>query len=100
MVDGHQQGSRTMFTSRRLLTIVCLMLLPALGWLEPAKGFQTAGFQETLVAGGLTSPTAMAFAPDGRLFVAQQSGRLRVIKNGVLLPTDFVTLSVASNSER
>ena len=89
-----------MLTPRRLLTFVGLMLLPALGWLEPARGFQTAGFQETLIASGLTSPTAMEFAPDGRLFVAQQSGRLRVIKNGALLPTDFVTLSVTSNSER
>jgi glucose/arabinose dehydrogenase len=83
-----------------MLTIVGLVIVTCVGWLEPARGFQTLGFQETLIAGGLTSPTAMEFAPDGRLFVAQQSGRLRVIKNGVLLPTDFVTLNVASNSER
>ena len=44
-----------------------------------------AGFAETRVATGLASPTAMAFAPDGRLFVAQQGGALRVIKNGALL---------------
>ena len=29
----------------------------------------------------------MAFAPDGRLFVCEQGGRLRVIKSGALLPT-------------
>ncbi len=40
-------------------------------------------FSETLLAGGLSNPTAMAFAPDGRLFVCQQGGQLRVIKNGV-----------------
>jgi glucose/arabinose dehydrogenase len=90
-----------MLTPRRLLTIVGLVFVPALGLIEPAKGFQTAGFQETLVASGLTSPTAMELAPDGRrLFVAEQSGRLRVIRDGTLLPTDFVTLSVTSNSER
>src|SRR5262249_47843195 len=45
--------------------------------------------------------TAMAFAPDGRLFVCLQSGQLRVITtNGVLLPNPFVTLSVDSNGER
>jgi hypothetical protein len=27
------------------------------------------GFTESVVANGLTNPTAMAFAPDGRLFV-------------------------------
>src|SRR3984893_7331863 len=50
------------------------------------------------VSGG---PTAMAFAPDGRLFVCSQDGHLRVIdKNGVLLASSFVTLSVGSNGER
>ena len=42
----------------------------------------------------------MQFAPDGRLFVCEQGGRLRVIKNGVLLPTPFVTLTVNSSGER
>ena len=59
-----------------------------------------SGFTETLVASGLASPTAMQFAPDGRLFVAEQGGRLRVIKNGVLLPTPFLTLTVSSSGER
>src|ERR1700750_3401346 len=75
----------------------CLCLLAALAGGGPVEA-QT--FQQTLVAGGLSSPTAMAFAPDGRLFVCEQSGRLRVIKNGVLLAKDFVTLAVTSNSER
>src|SRR6185369_3625264 len=38
--------------------------------------------------------------PDGRLFVAEQGGRLRVIKNNALLPTPFVTLTVESSGER
>ena len=39
-----------------------------------------SGFTETLVATGLRNPTAMAFAPDGRLFVCEQGGRLRVVQ--------------------
>src|SRR5688572_30199563 len=58
------------------------------------------GFTESLVASGLTNPTAMEFAPDGRLFVAQQGGALRVIQNGSLLPTPFVTLPVNASGER
>ena len=58
------------------------------------------GFGETLVASGLSAPTAMAIAPDGRIFVAQQGGALRVIKNGVLLGTSFVNLTVDSVGER
>ena len=42
----------------------------------------------------------MAFAPDGRLFVAQQGGALRVIKNGSLLATPFLTVTVNASGER
>ncbi len=42
----------------------------------------------------------MAFAPDGRLFVCQQGGQLRVIKTGSLLSTPFVSLTVESSGER
>jgi len=58
------------------------------------------GFMDTLVANGLTNPTAMAFAPDGRLFVCEQGGGLRVIKNGALLSTPFLTVTVDSAGER
>src|SRR5215813_6059899 len=59
-----------------------------------------SGFSQVLVANGIASPTVMAFAPDGRLFVAQQTGALRVIENGVLLSSPFITLSVNSSGER
>jgi glucose/arabinose dehydrogenase len=59
-----------------------------------------SGFTTSVVATGLSKPTAMAFAPDGRLFVAEQGGRLRVIKNSVLLPTAFVTVTANSVGER
>jgi glucose/arabinose dehydrogenase len=59
-----------------------------------------AGFTEAQVASGLGSPTAMAFAPDGRLFVTEQGGTLRVIKNGTLLATPFLTVTVNSSGER
>ena len=56
-----------------------------------------AGFTDSVVASGLTNPTAMALAPDGRIFVCQQNGALRVIKNGALLPTPFLTVTVDSS---
>ena len=58
-----------------------------------------ADFTETGIF-GLSSPTAMEIAPDGRIFVCQQGGALRVIKNGVLLPTPFMTLTVDPAGER
>src|SRR5262249_18299125 len=59
-----------------------------------------SGFTETVVASGLTEPTAMAQAPDGRIFVSQQTGALRVIQNGQLLATPFLTLNTDSTNER
>ena len=58
------------------------------------------GFTDSLVAGGFNNPTAMALAPDGRIFVCEQSGTLRIIKNGVLLTTPFLTVTVDSSGER
>src|SRR5688500_13513039 len=58
-----------------------------------------AGFSETQI-GGLSSPTAMEIAPDGRVFVCLQGGQLRVVKSGSLLPTPFLTVSVDPVGER
>jgi glucose/arabinose dehydrogenase len=91
MIQGNHHGPRRLAF---LLTV----------WMLTASAVSAATlptrFTETLVADGLSNPTAMAFAPDGRLFVAQQEGQLRVIKNGVLLPTPFLTLTVNSAGER
>src|SRR5688572_33142564 len=96
-----------MFTSRAALrfraNLLAAWLLCIGGWgLSSAVVAATlpSGFTETRIASGLASPTAMAFAPDGRLFVAQQGGQLRVIKNGALLSTPFLTVSVSSVGER
>src|SRR4026209_1884347 len=48
----------------------------------------------------MPSRSPMEFAPDGRLFVCQQGGQLRVIKNGALLGPPFLTVTVSSSGER
>lgn len=85
------------FAHRSLTWLVPLFILciPS-----PLLAALPSGFTETLVASGISSPTAMAVAPDGRVFVCQQDGRLRVIKDGALLPTPFLTVAVDSNGER
>ncbi|MFL5754007.1 MAG: PQQ-dependent sugar dehydrogenase [Bacteroidia bacterium] len=57
------------------------------------------GFSQVKVA-SLDQATAMRFAPDGRLFVCQRGGTVMVIKNGTVLSTPFVTLTVDQNGER
>ena len=58
------------------------------------------GFDQDRLVGGLNAPTAMDFAPDGRIFVAQQGGDLRVVEDGRLLDRPFVSLNVDSRGER
>jgi glucose/arabinose dehydrogenase len=57
-------------------------------------------FEEQFVATGLSNPTAMAFAPDGRAFICLQGGVMRVVKNGSLLPTPAMSIAVNSSGER
>ena len=52
-----------------------------------------ANLTTTPLVTGLSSPTSMHLAPDGRIFVSQQGGQLRVFKAGALLPTPFVSLT-------
>lgn len=40
----------------------------------------------TLVAEGLDTPWAIGFMPDGRILVTERTGKVRVIKDGKLLP--------------
>src|SRR6185295_15662065 len=83
--------------------ILSVVLIFSLLFIASEKGIaQTypTGFGQTQVASGLTNPTCMAFAPDGRLFVCQQAGSVRVVKNGALLTQPFMSISVASSGER
>src|SRR5262245_21806538 len=56
-----------------------------------------AGVMDASVATGLTSPTSLALLPDGRIFVAQQNGQLKVIVNDVLQATNFITLDATGS---
>ncbi len=59
-----------------------------------------AGFKPDVVATGLTGATALEVAADGRIFVCEQTGTLRVIKKGKLLPSPFIKLPVDATWER
>jgi glucose/arabinose dehydrogenase len=57
------------------------------------------GFVITQVATGMTSVTRMELLPDGRILVLEQGGNIRVIENGVLRSTPFLTVDTDSFSE-
>ena len=51
------------------------------------------GFQDTVVFSGLSKPTAVAFASDGRVFVAEKSGLIKVFASlTATTPTIFADL--------
>ncbi|MEM7260164.1 MAG: PQQ-dependent sugar dehydrogenase, partial [Pseudomonadota bacterium] len=62
-----------------------------------AAQFSVEGFSTETIAGGLTLPTAAAFHTDGRIFIAQKNGVVRVVDNGILLPTPFIELAKVNN---
>jgi glucose/arabinose dehydrogenase len=70
---------------------------------RPAHGAATvlpSGFNDAEFVRGLDRPTAMEFAPDGRLFVLQKAGGVRVIEDGELLDSPFVRINVDGFRER
>src|SRR5262249_6938945 len=67
---------------------------PGSGTVGPVK--LPTGFELTRIVGGLTAATALAVAPDGRVFVCEQKGTLRVIQDGQLRPEPLLTLAVDS----
>jgi glucose/arabinose dehydrogenase len=79
--------------------VAAIAVVALLSWkAEPTQSAATVpqGFTGTLIA-QMNNPTAMAIAPDGRLFVAQKAnnnvGKLRVIKNNQLLSKPFLKVS-------
>ena len=57
-----------------------------------------SGFYDNTVVNGLFSPTAITFAPDGRLLICEKGGTLKSYLNGNV--TVELGLSVSSDSER
>ena len=76
---------------------LCLLVLVATALIcAPAARAQ----EDVALGTGLDNPTSMALAPDGRIFVNEQGGKVRVIKGGVLLDDEFLSVAVNSSNER
>ncbi len=60
--------------------------------ITPARGAVPMGFIQSQVVSGLTGPTDIEFAPDGRLFVAEEAGKVHIVKPDGTLAT-FLDIS-------
>ncbi|GAA2588930.1 hypothetical protein GCM10010435_79280 [Winogradskya consettensis] len=77
-----------------LLVVVVLAPLPAQA--APPADFRT----ELVVGAGLEGPSGFEIAPDGRIFVLERSGKIKIVKNGRLLATPFADLPSQPSGDR
>jgi Glucose / Sorbosone dehydrogenase len=78
-----------------------LLVLSAFTFVATALPQLAAQPSIELVAEDLAFPTNMAFAPDGRIFFTEkETGDVRIIRDGRVLPEPFVHVSVEASAER
>ena len=98
---GHLPAERSRSTGRALTSLIASLALVC-GFVVSSPGEAAAvvssGFVIEPVVTGLDLPVAVSFAEDGRMFVAEKSGVIRVFRDGALLPTPFIDLSADVNS--
>ena len=85
-----------------LLGVLVLMAVACGGSEAPTDVPAATGHEIGLetVASDLQTPWAMAFAPDGRSFVTERPGRIRVIENGNLRAEPWATVDVVPSEYR
>ena len=81
-------------TAAAAAAVAVFLCAPALG----AATTYPTGFEERPLVSGLTAPTAVAWAPDGRMFVIEQAGRLKVVAPGASTATTILDISNRVNS--
>jgi len=68
---------------------------------QSAKAAPPAYFHTSaIISSGLSGPTGFEFAPDGRIFILQRTGEVKVYKNGQLLPNNFTVLPSLATGDR
>ena len=92
------------FTYKVLLltfSFVIFSLITTLIGLNKVNAAPLADFQTSpIISTGLNSPTGLQFSPDGRLFILERAGKVKIYKNGQLLPNIFVDLNSVSSGDR
>jgi glucose/arabinose dehydrogenase len=96
---GATQLRRDIGRARRQRHRISGAHVQALGVAPSGPTFAAPNFtSEVLATLAPFTVVGMTWAPDGRLFVWQKNGIVRVIKQGVLLPTPFIDLSAKVNT--
>ena len=81
------------------LTLLLLAACGNEGTATEGVSVPSTGYVVETVVQGLRVPWDLAFAPDGRMFVTERPGRIRVVEDGNLLDEPFAELDVWAQSE-
>ena len=94
-------NTRLVFEGRKAFALgAALLALGVSGFGETARAqtFADPGFSSELVATlPPFTPVGLTFAPDGRMFIWQRNGIVRIFKNGALLPAPFINIGSQVN---
>jgi len=81
-----------------VVALTSFLTLTLLGGGARAAVLVPNGFEVRPLANGLTNPTAMAWAPGGRMFVATKAGVVHYLDPGDAAPTQLLDISSHVNS--
>jgi glucose/arabinose dehydrogenase len=86
----------TSFFCRACVPLLLLFLLPS-AFFTPVFAQLPPGFvQKKLTGDNINEATAMVHAPDGRIFIAERSGNVKVFQNGTVSTIHTVTTVTAA----
>jgi len=85
----------TRLSSTRSFALSAFALLaPSVVLMAPSAGAQTVRLKSRFLVGGLNRPVLAITPPGdpGRVFIVEQSGVIKIFRNGAVLPTPFLDL--------
>ena len=83
----------------RILRLLLIAFLAACGLPQEQLAGTPPDLKIEVLVRGLDTPWALDFAPDGRIFITERPGRIRIVEGGRLLPEPWMTLEVAAVGE-
>jgi len=82
-----------------ILRLITLMIVTACGFTQEQLAATPPEVNVEILVRGLEAPWAIDFAPDGRIFLTERPGRIRIVERGQLRAEPWMVLDVATVSE-
>ena len=82
------------------ITLLLSFILALLQSVEAHNHVMKKGFVQQQLTDALSSPTCLAVSSDGRIFIAEKGGAVRIYQDGALLNEPFVNIHVDQHGER